>query len=290
MLPLPEETVQQVRAELADHRGAVRSGDEGDVLVIRSPRDAPDIVADIEDAVVYLDADDALAGTVLLAGASSVTKVDPKVLRRKLDARGSEDAKLVDQVRPLLEEEYDWTLFRGGTRRDILRAAVRVPRRSASDLTGEDLTPLKLNMAPLRETPKGRDLDVVYVLGDEDHVRLDAKRFFDDLRDATEQETEAPEPSSILVQRLSSAGYTIVQGHDRNDIDLTAESDERIVAVRVVDSLDRGDVQRFLSVAETVGADLFLAVAADATPAARRAALGSRVEIVARDEVGDLPV
>lgn len=290
MLPLPEETIQSLRAELTDHRGAVETADGSETLVIRSPRDSPDIVADIEDAVVYLDADDALADTVLLAGGSSVTKVDPKVLRRKLDDREDEDAKLVEQVRPLLEDPYDWTLFRGGTRRDILRAAVQVPHLSATDLAGEDLPALKRNLAPLNGTPKGRELDVVYVLGDDDHVRLDAERFFGDLRAATEKETEPPEPTSVLVQRLSGAGYTIVQGHDRRDVDLTAEGDDRTIAVRVVDTLDRGDVQRFLTVAETVGADVFVAVASAPSTAARRTALGTRVEIVAPDEVGDLAV
>lgn len=290
MLPLPEETIQSIRAQLADHRAVVETGEDGDVLVIRSPRDSPDIVADIEDAVVYLDADDARVDTVILAGGSSVTKVDPKVLRRQLHDRDEEDEKLVEQVRRLLEEPYDWTLFRAGTRRDVLRAAVRVPRRSATDLTGEDLTPLDLNLGPLRETPKGQDLDVVYVLGDDDHARIDAERFFGDLRAATEQETEPVEPGSILVQRLSGAGYTIVQGHDRRDVDLTAEGDDRTIAVRVVDELDRGDVQRFLTVADKIAADIFLAIASAPSTAARRAALGTRVEIVAPDEVGDLAV
>lgn len=290
MLPIPEERIQSLRAELADHRAAVETVDGEEILVVRSPRDSPDLVADIEDALVYLDPDDADAGTVLLAGSTTVTKVDPKVIARKLEDRAREDAKLVEQVRPLLEEPYDWTLFRGGTRRDLLRSAVLVPRRSATDLAGDDLAPLKRNLGPIRDTPTGQDLDVVYVLGADDHVRLDAERFFGDLRAATEQATEPADPGSILVQRLSGAGYTIVQGHDRRDVDLTAESDDRTIAARVLDEVDRGDVQRFLTVAERLDADLFVAVASAPSTGARRAALGTPVEIVAPDEVGDLPV
>lgn len=284
-LPLPESDLRKLRADLRDHRARVSSTGDGDVLVVRAPGDRPDLVQDIERAVPYLDLE-APPDDVLLVGTSAVTRVDPDILDDKLRARTRRDRDLVEEVRPGLARAFDFTLVRGGERPDLLRLAVRVPKTYARDLDHDDVQALRDNLGPLSATPKGGEVDVVYLVGDQDFARMDAERFFGDLTG-----TATPEDvRSALVDRLTDRGFSVVRDLDDPDADLAGESPDRRVLVRFAEEVDADNVERFLMAAKRLEADLFVAVAPKADEGARRRAFGTCVEVVAPADVGDLPV
>lgn len=290
-LPIPEADLLTLRAELDDHRGTLEEASGLHVLVLRVPGDEPDLVGDLEEAMLYVDGDEAdRADLVLLVGAESVLRVDRRVLVQKMEARAAEDERILKAAADHLAEPYDYTVLRAGARRDVLRLVVRIPKTYARDLSHEDLVHLRANLAPLAATPKGGEVACVYLVGREDHARLDAARFFRDLEETGRARVEDRDVAATLLARLKGRGYSVVQGFDAADVDLAAERDGRKVVARVVDRVGPADVDRFADVADRLGAAVFLAVAGEASEAARRRALGSRVELVRPGDVGEVPL
>lgn len=290
-LPVPEPDLMTLRAELDDHRGRIEEAGGLHVLVVRSPKEEPDVVADLEDALLYLDEDDAdAADLVLLVGSEAVLRVDRRVLAQKVEARRAEDERLLKTAGGHLTEPYDYTVLRGGERGDVLRLFVRIPKTYARDLSHEDLVHLRANLGPLSDTPKGRAVAAVYLLAREDHARLDAARFFADLEATARRSVKERDVPATLLSRLKGRGYSVLQGIDATQVDVAAEKGDHTVLARVAGAVDETDVERFLRVADQMGADVFVAVTAEATEAARRRALGSPVELVRPEDVGELPL
>lgn len=290
MLPIEESRLPEIRAELADHRGRVVEAAGQEVLVIRSPDDRPDLVKDLERSVVFLAEEDLQADMVVMVGAEKATKVQRDMIERKLEDRSGEEAKLVGEVEPWLGQPFDYALLRGGSRPDVLRLAVRIPKQYARDLSSKDLVHLRSNLLPIRDTSKGSGIEVVHVVAEQTRARMTADRFFADLEATAGADVGTGDVRQAVRARLEGRGYRVAEDPEAAGVDLAAEGDGRKLLVRFAEAVDSGDVRDLERTRRRLGADVLLVVSGDVSEAARRDAMATAVEPVGPGDVEDLPL
>jgi hypothetical protein len=184
-MPVPADEMQRARDQLASSYGA-RVWEAGGrrVLLVRVPRDDPDPVNDLEEAVEYLAASDAKDLTHLaLIGNRRIEMVYPQPLVDRMAQRVQFDHFECTRLRKELMPHTHRIYTAAGDTRRMLRLALRIPHAKVAEVTDTDLDILSDAIGSELEGSKIRAVRAVYLIADQDHVRLDAELMVPDLRE-----------------------------------------------------------------------------------------------------------
>lgn len=179
------------RQELAPRYGA-RLVDEGDrrILVVRVPRAEPDPVNDVEAAVDFLDPQDVAAMThCILIGESRIAQVYAGPLQDLMTERVALDRQEIADLRQRMPDELTHQLYRSERDpRRRWRLAIRIPVESVKDVQESHLNDIADAMGSQLEGPRVADVAAVYLIANQDHVRLEADHVIQEMRKAWQDE------------------------------------------------------------------------------------------------------
>lgn len=184
MLPLPGAELERLKQSLARTYGSSLWEGAGErILVVRVPRPEPDIVNDIELAVEHLAPTDTQGITAaLLVGDSKPLAVPIHPFMELMAQRVRFDHDQCTQLRPRLAPTTHQVYRAPGDARKTLRLALRLGSPSVQDLGNDDLDHWSATLGPDLEAGRLTGVRAVYLIADQDEVRLDADLFFQDLR------------------------------------------------------------------------------------------------------------
>lgn len=171
--PLGKEELIKIKYKVPPYEYTIVDTKDGKVLVIRSGRNVPDLINDLELLMEKLEEEDIkVAKYAILLGEEESTNVSLSILWSLLDRRRKNDTRIVTELRGKINRNFGYLLFRSeNDPQRIYRLAIRVPY-SIVDVKEETL-PLILNDI---EIP--REGEIVYIISDDGHLRLRARKFF----------------------------------------------------------------------------------------------------------------
>jgi hypothetical protein len=147
------------------------------VLVIRSGQDYPDIVNDVETISDELEFEDIDGLTdVCIVGNQEIIGIKIDVINTMMEKRMGEDAKIVEDLYNKLENDYEVLLFE--SEHDAhrkLRLGIRLPMDMKS------INSIKLPEILTKVDIPARKAKVVYIIANDDYLRIYGKRFYDEL-------------------------------------------------------------------------------------------------------------
>ncbi|MES2154139.1 MAG: hypothetical protein V4510_03300 [bacterium] len=181
--PIPGAELSRLKEQLAPQYGSEVWDHEGSrVLVVRVPRDEPDVVNDLEQAVEYLSPSD-VAGTpsCLLVGHQKAHMVPAQLLQDLMATRQQYDQRQCAVLRPNVKPGQHRTYRAPDDPHKLPRMAYRVPRPTVAELDDADIAALVREVGPrARESPYA-EVRIVYLIADKDEVRIEGDLFFQDL-------------------------------------------------------------------------------------------------------------
>jgi hypothetical protein len=203
------------------------------ILAIRSGRDEPDIIDDLERVYHKLDTRDSLDLThVCLIGNEDVVAVKTEIIAALINKRSDDDNFLIRELRSKLDREYDTAMFKD--QRDTyetLRFAVRVPFEYVS------AEPSQLYSIFSKITDK-IDGDVFYILGDNNFVRLPKHAVNDFIEDpvgspgsAEESVSESSNETGTGISGILSEDYDRIDTMDKAPEPISKTTDEYIESI-----------------------------------------------------------
>ena len=155
------------------------------VLVIRSGLDYPDIVNDVEAISDELELDDVDGLTdVCLMGDLEIIGLKLEVVNAMMEKRVGEDEVIVQDLRHNLDRDYGLLLFESEhDAHKKLRLGIRVPMELKSVISN-NLPELLAKV----ELP-ARKARVVYIIADDDYLRIFGPKFYTDLTEFVAEQT-----------------------------------------------------------------------------------------------------
>ncbi|MBI2077716.1 MAG: hypothetical protein HYT80_04995 [Euryarchaeota archaeon] len=199
-LPVSRQELDALRARLQQaYQFELVVREDQRFLFLRSPRAEPDPIADLEDCLERVpdwavnDVQDAF-----LLGDLGSFHVHGSTLQPVLDRRQRIDATLLSHWRDHLDPHYGLGLHRiAGDPLNLVRLGLRLPRDRVADLDEADLVRVARAAGPLLETGEAQTIRLVYLLAEQDHVRLGADDFFSDVRPRWEELQRPPPPPPL---------------------------------------------------------------------------------------------
>jgi hypothetical protein len=183
-LPIPQETIADLQTELSTQYGScVWEGQGNQVLVIRVPRDEPDMIADMEQAVETIaPAHVTDARHCVLVGGRKIIAVPMEPMRQLMARRVQLDQKQVQALRLVLPGTLATHLYRSpDDPKRRLRLGVGLPMERVVDAEDRDFDELARLLGPEITARKLDGLHCVYLVSSSDHVRLQPDAFVDDI-------------------------------------------------------------------------------------------------------------
>ncbi|MCA1819540.1 MAG: hypothetical protein LC620_05745 [Halobacteriales archaeon] len=207
-LPIPGPELARLKETLHPEYGSKlheSSSDDGEtqrLLVIRVPRDEPDMVNDVEHAIEYLHPGElADAQACLLVGNGKTLLVPAQPMRDLMAARVQFDRRQCHLLRGQLGPSEHRLFKAPEDPRRLVRLAIRFNRHRVADVEENDLLAAARGLGPKLATPAFREVRSVYLVADKDDVRMDADLFFQDLQARWGEETERHRLAEEIVQK-----------------------------------------------------------------------------------------
>ncbi|HEX2065822.1 MAG TPA: hypothetical protein VHI93_03320 [Candidatus Thermoplasmatota archaeon] len=205
-LDVPAAELERMKEALSPRYGAQMWDPEGHaLLVVRVPRDEPDLVNDLEGAVEYLSPSDVRAAKVtLFVGHRRSHIVPTPALQSLMEARVALDHAQAEQVRRFLKPGEHQVFQAPDDPRRLRRLALRLPAAKVADLADTHLAPFVEALGPQLRSPALAHVRAVHLVADGDDVRLDADLFFQDLEERWREERERRALAQALAVRQAA--------------------------------------------------------------------------------------
>lgn len=183
-LPLPGSELERLKATLSRQYGSqVWDGAGHRILVVRVPRADPDIIQDLEAAVEHLAPADTTGITAaLLVGDNKPIAVPVHPFMQLMTQRVHFDEQQCRQLRKDLAPGGHLLYRAPGDPKKTLRLAMRLQRPTVEGVEDAELDHWAGLLGPDLAAGRLAGTRAVYLIADNDHVRLDADLFFHDLR------------------------------------------------------------------------------------------------------------
>jgi len=173
-MPLPQERIVQLHGQLLPGDFLVDDYLGDRILVIRSRRQFPDIVNDVEAVIEKLDNDetDSYTHTVII-GEEEAQGIDVELIKKRMVKRKEDDEAIVADLRTRLAEKDDPIIFESeADPQKLVRFGVGIDR-SLTEFVGDNR----------RDILEGMDIqdvgDVNYIVADDGFLRLDKEEMQD---------------------------------------------------------------------------------------------------------------
>jgi hypothetical protein len=206
-LDVPAAELERMKQALSPRYGSELWDPDGQaLLVVRVPRDEPDLVNDLEGAVDYLSPGDVLAAKVTLFVGHQRSHIIPTpTLQGLMEARAALDRAQADAARRALKPGEHQVLQAPGDPRRLHRLLLRLPIAKVADVTEAHLAPFVSSLGPLLRTPPLGQVRAVQLVADRDDVRLDADLFFQDLEERWHEERQRHDLAQALAAQQAAA-------------------------------------------------------------------------------------
>ena len=207
-LPLPQEELDKLSATLSPYYGGqVWEGAGSRILVVRVPRDEPDMVNDIEQSVEYLGpADTQDLTAALLVGAKRTMAVPTQPFADLMARRVQNDHDQCQDLRRRIPTDSGHLVYRHpADPRKVLRLGLRVPHEHVQQVGEEDSNRWAADLGPGLESGKYNGVRAVYLIAQKDDVRIDGDLFFQDLRARLKEERERRSMAAQLVAKQAAS-------------------------------------------------------------------------------------
>lgn len=183
-LPLPGAELERLKTTLSRSYGAQAWDGAGErILVVRVPRGEPDVVNDLEEAVEHVAPADVEGITAaLLVGDDKTLAVPVHPFSELMAQRVRFDHEQCTQLRKRLGPGTHLTYRAPGDPRKVLRLGLRVGHKSVQDVGDADLEHWATTLGADLDAGRFNGTRAVYLVADQDEVRIDAALFFHDLR------------------------------------------------------------------------------------------------------------
>ncbi|HUR63198.1 MAG TPA: hypothetical protein VM241_01835 [Candidatus Thermoplasmatota archaeon] len=206
-LDVPAAELERMKQALSPRYGSELWDPDGQaLLVVRVPRDEPDLVNDLEGAVDYLSPGDVLAAKVTLFVGHQRSHIIPTpTLQGLMEARAALDRAQADAARRALKPGEHQVSQAPSDPRRLHRLLLRLPIAKVADVTEAHLAPFVSALGPLLRTPPLSQVRAVQLVADRDDVRLDADLFFQDLEERWHEERQRHELAQALAAQQAAA-------------------------------------------------------------------------------------
>jgi len=181
----------------------VRAGNEW-ILVFRTHTQEPDVIQDVKDVLSSLDIEDIrYIDSLLLIGSKKSVKVDTSLVEDLVGDR-TRTPVIITSMKDEIDRDFGFKVYDRGPHR---RLAARIPIIEIKDFKDEFTDRIKDNiLGDGSITPDTLD-DIlsVYLIADENYVRIEPGTFFQEIFDlppkatAKTAETERPTPSDRII-------------------------------------------------------------------------------------------
>lgn len=270
-LPLPEYELVSLRKELGHYEYKVVEKGDKKILLINTPNIYPDLVNDLEIIVEKIDERDAENLThICIIGEREALGVDTKILEALLIKRKKHDDVIVAKIRKKIDTNFKELSFEDEDDvYKIARLAFKIPA---------DANNYKDYLWKFSDMP--RDAKVVYLVGDNNYVRIAGNRFYE-LLSSKEQVIEK------IKSKLLANGYELV--HLENaDIDLAVKKSGSRIIVKYCRDCSLEEAKNINEEAERLRADVCFMIVNKISKEVKKFALGKKIELLEISELKDL--
>ncbi len=203
-LPVPGDELQTIRDGLDRQYGAdVWEGEGRRVLIIRVPRDEPDPVNDVEEAVEYVRPELLVDITHCLLVGAKAAQVYVRPMQDLMAERIALDARICEAMRAQLPQGLSHMTFQSPEDpRRRWRLAVRIPVPRIAEMSEHHLEDLAEGIGPQLATPRFKQLAAVYLITGQDHVRLEPAIFLPEMQEKWEDEERRQRAHLAIAAKL----------------------------------------------------------------------------------------
>jgi hypothetical protein len=201
-LPLPGSELLRMKEYLAPEYGSeIWTEGEKRILVVRVPHAEPDIVRDIPEAVDYLSPGDVQGlSQALLVGSERVHAVPPQPFADLMGDRVRYDIEQAKSLRSRMTSGH--LLYKApDDPRKLARLAFRIAKAHVRDLDDADLSRIAEEVGPHLKEPRYEAARAVYLIADQDDVRIDAELFLEDIKERWSEEETRHQLAAQIVAR-----------------------------------------------------------------------------------------
>ncbi|MDI6916891.1 MAG: hypothetical protein QMC80_03750 [Thermoplasmatales archaeon] len=262
-----DEKFFELREKMKDYDYRIIDEEGARVLAVRSPNRYPDIVNDVERLVERIKANDAKSLTnICLVGEKEALNVQPKIVEMLVRNRKKYDDNIVEKMRKHLGMNES-TIF---TDENDVHKLRRFMFRMPAEIDEYPNFIKKLNPP--------EDISIMYIIGNDDYVRIMADDFVKLLR-------SKEECVDRIKEKFVSSGYEII---NLSGVDVAASKENLRMVVKYFDRCSVGDAENTLNLVEHMRADVGLIVSVNFAKEVKRFAMGKKIELVRTDKIGDL--
>ncbi|MGQ0537117.1 MAG: hypothetical protein ACT4PT_13720 [Methanobacteriota archaeon] len=317
--PVPPARIKEALRDLAKpHRAKVMEIEDRRCMVVRAEKELPDPFTDVERASHFL-CHASLDGVsdVFVASERKILRIDPRVVAQQVSYRVRENAQIAAELRQIMAREHGAHSFH----HPITNAkcvGVRVPRLRAEGTLPADAATLVEKLGE----PEVRVAEGIYVIADEDHLRLSSDEFLALLPAAREREagsrepgapepaialptapapTEpapgeprtAPEPLEAFGERLAASGYRVSRAVTVGTFDFEMAGLKvggKRVLVKAAPDVTLELARSLQAAATDALADVCIVVTPKASAEVLHYSLGTRLELFAPQDLAGVPL
>lgn len=263
-----DEKFFELRQKMKDYDYRILDGEGDRVLAVRSPNKYPDIVNDVERLVERIKINDVKHLTnVCLVGEEEVLDVQPKIVGLLVRTRKNHDDRIVEKMRKQLGVNKSTIFTDENDVYKLRRFAFRMP-------AGVDEYHGFIKKTPMPP----EDVSIIYIIGNDDYVRIMADDFVKLLR-------SKEECVDRMKENFVSSGYELI---NLSCVDVAASKENQRMIVKYFDRCSVEDAENTLNLVEHLRADVGLIVSVNFPKEAKRFAMGKKIELVKTDEIEDL--
>lgn len=255
------------------------------ILVMRSPHRYPDLVNDLERTIERLD----LRGNLKLTHACLIGKektigIDIRIINRLIEKRMVKDERIVKKLRNVLKENFSPYIFKDKEDfKKLLRCAIKIP----TDI--KNLNEIWIR-GRLREIKIDEGVEVLYIIGNDDFLRVKTEDFQKFLRPKESLEDIAKKVEIIKTFEtiLRGSGYKILDLDRKDNVDIKAKKDKGLINYivgRYYKNCEIDDAKEFLNIVEEMKADVGFLISKRFPIDVKIFSYGKKIELVRSREI-----
>lgn len=193
------------------------------------------MIQDLEEGVEHVaPAHVREVDSCVLVGGRKVQSIPMDPLRQLMSRRVDLDQKQVQALRAILPSKLGYHLYRSpDDPKRLLRLGVSLPVNQVVDADDQDFTSLARELGPAIQEKKLEGLHCVYLVGAQDHVRLQPGPFIDDVLQKWEDHETVTRIAEERARKEKEERIKRVRDKERMLAELAARRETRIVKAPV---------------------------------------------------------
>lgn len=258
------------------------------ILAMRSSHKYPDLVNDLERTIERMDLSKELNLThACLIGQQKTIGIDIRIIYRLIERRKVEDERIFKRLTESLSNNYEPFIFKDKDDvKKLLRCGIKIPTEI------KNINEIWVK-GTLREIIIPDDVSIVYILGDNDYIRMKKEDFQDFLN--PKERMENIEQKNEVIKKfktiLRGSGYKIQVLKKKDFVDIIAKKESGFIKKFVVKYYNNcviKEAQEFLDIITQMDVDLGFLVSNRFPTDVKLFSYGKKIELVRTREIEGL--